>query len=190
MTEALRSNLGLKLLSLQSRASEKLAAAAKSHYYGKPDLGLFLELAYGGSAFPLIQDEWKDKDDYNFTATLGIRSLLFDGGVVHHTIKQKQEDLVQARLEEDKGRRDLAEYMEKTLYRLDVSKQRQEYLALKVTASAGQKDRTESAMKSGYGGEREYLIRELTWYGDRIKLLQEELNACLTILQLENVIGR
>jgi outer membrane protein TolC len=183
-------NRGLKLLSLQTQANERTVAAAKGQYYGKPELGLFLQLVYSGPTFPFIQKGWRDDNNLNFTTTLGIRSLLFDGGGIHQTIRQKQEALVRARLEEEKGRRDLAEYLEKALGQLEVSRYRQEYLALKIETANAQKDQAETAWKSGYGEEREYLTRELSWYRDRISLVQEKLTALLTALQLESVLGR
>ncbi|MDR2661820.1 MAG: TolC family protein, partial [Treponema sp.] len=129
-SQILAENLGLKLLALQTQAREKTVAAAKGQYYGKPELGLFLQLAYGGPNFPFFQNGWKEEDKMNFTATLGIRGLIFDGGAVHQSIRQKEEALTQARLEEGKGRRDLEEYLEKTLHQLELSRRRQEYLEL------------------------------------------------------------
>jgi outer membrane protein TolC len=182
-------NPGLKTLSLRTRAHERTLAAARGQYYGKPELGLFLQLSYAGPAFPLAERGWRDDNAGAFTATLGIRGLLFDGGGVHQTIRQKEEGLVQARLEEEQGRRDMEEYLETALLHLETSRYRREYLLLKVETSAAQKDQAETAWKSGYGEEREFLVRELSWYGDRIALLREELNALVIALQLENVIG-
>jgi outer membrane protein TolC len=185
----LAENLGLKLLSLQSQAREKTLAAARGQYYGKPELGLFLQLNYGGSSFPFFQSGWREDDKLNFTATLGIRGLVFDGGAVHQSIHQKRESLTQARLEEEKGRRDLEEYLEKTLHQLEVSRRRQEYLELKIEAAGVKKDQAESSWKSGYGEERECLIQELSWRQEQIALLREKLAALLTALQLENALG-
>jgi outer membrane protein TolC len=188
-SQILAENLGLKLLSLQTQAREKNAAAAKGQYYGKPELGLFLQLTYGGPNFPFFQNGWEEKDKMNFTATLGIRGLIFDGGAVHQSIRQKEEALAQARLEEGKGRRDLEEYLEKTLHQLELSRRRQEYLELKIEAAGVKKDQAESSWQSGYGEEREYLIQELSWRQEQIALLQEKLSALLTALQLENALG-
>ena len=187
--DTLRSSLGLKLLSLRTQAAGSLVSAAGGQLYGKPELGLFLQLGYGGPAFPLFQEGWKDDDEYKFTLTLGMRSILFDGGAVYYGVKQKREDLVQARLEEEKCRRDLREYLEKTLSGLEVSALRQEYLEIKIEASRALTDQAESTWKSGYGEEREYLIRELSWYSDRIALLREQLAARIAVLRLENVTG-
>jgi outer membrane protein TolC len=185
----LAENLGLKLLALQTQVRERTLAAARGQYYGKPDLGLFLQLAYGGSYFPFFQEGWRDGDKLNFTATLGIRSLVFDGGTVHQNVRQKEEALTQARLEEGKGRRDMEEYLERTLRHMEVSRYRQEYLELKIEAAGAQKDQAESSWKSGYGEEREYLVQELAWRQEQIALLQEKLAALLTALQLENTLG-
>jgi outer membrane protein TolC len=187
--QSLGGNLGLKLLSLQTQARGKTAAAAKGQYYGKPELGLFLQLAYEGPNFPFFQDGWREEDKLNFTATLGIRSLIFDGGGIHQGIRQKEEALTQARLEEEKGRRDLEAYLEKTLRQLEVSRRRQEYLFLKIEAAGAKKDQAESSWKSGYGEEREYLIQELSWRQEQIALLEERLAALLTAIQLENALG-
>ncbi|MDR2028793.1 MAG: TolC family protein [Treponema sp.] len=182
-------NPGLKLLSIQTQVTEKTLAAAKGQSYGKPELGLFLQFSYAGPAFPFVESGWQADNSGNFTATLGIRSLLFDGGGMHQTIRRKEEGLVQARLEEERGLRDLEEFLEKTLHQLEVSRYRQEYLALKIEASAAQKTQAETAWRNGYGEEREFLAQELSWYQDRIALLREELAALVTALQLENLLG-
>ncbi|MDR1278528.1 MAG: TolC family protein, partial [Treponema sp.] len=178
-SRVLAGNLGLRLLALQTQVREKTAAAAKGQYYGKPELGLFLQLAYTGPNFPFFQSGWQTEDRLNFTATLGIRGLIFDGGTIHHSIRQKEESLAQARLEEGKGRRDMEEYLERTLHQLEVSRYRQDYLELKIEAAGAKKDQAESSWKSGYGEEREYLIQELSWRQEQIALLQEKLTALL-----------
>jgi outer membrane protein TolC len=185
----LAENLDLKLLALQTQVQERTLSAARGQYYGKPDLGLFLQLAYGGSHFPFFQEGWKDEDKLNFTATLGIRGLIFDGGTVHQSIRQKEEALTQARLEEGKGRRDLEEYLDRTLRQLEVSRYRQEYIELKIEAAGAKQDQAESSWKSGYGEEREYLIQELSRRQEQNALLEEQLSTRLTALQLENALG-
>lgn len=189
LAKARAENVGLKLLSLRGQAADRLLAAAKGQYYGKPELGLFLQLTYGGPDFPFIQRGWKTDNNLGLTTTVGIRSLLFDGGNVHHTIRQKEEALVQARLAEEGSRRELEEYLEKALLSLEVSARRREYLSLKIETARVRKDTAEAAWKSGYGEEREYLTQEISWLQDRITLLQEELNSLITALQLENVTG-
>jgi hypothetical protein len=59
-----------------------------------------------------VQESWREDNAVNFTATLGIRGLLFDGGLVHQTIRQK---------EEEQGRRDMEEYLEKALLREELN---------------------------------------------------------------------
>jgi outer membrane protein TolC len=181
-------NLSLKLLSFQTQAAERLLAASQSQLYAKPDLGLFLQIMYGGPRFPFAEPEWRDDDSFNFTATLGIRSVIFDWSL-YGTASQKKEKLAQARLEEEKGRLDLEEYLEKTLRQLELSRYRQEYLALKIEAAETKKEQDRTAWEGGYGEEREYLARELAWRQDRISLLQEELAALITVLQMENMLG-
>lgn len=189
LTRARAENLGLKLLSLRTQAQDRLRAASQGQFYGKPELGLFLRLTYGGPDFPFVQRGWKEDNTFNFSATLGIRSLLFDGGGIYAAIRQKEEALVQARLAEEQSRRELEEYLEKTLLSLEVSARRREYFALKIEASAVQRDMAEASWKSGYGDEGEYLKQEISWRQDRISLLQEELASLVTALQLENVTG-
>ncbi|QQO10121.1 TolC family protein [Breznakiella homolactica] len=182
-------NPGLRLLSLQTQAHEKKLAAAKGQFYGKPELGVFLQLSYAGPRFPFIEDDWRKDNNGNFTATLGIRSLLFDGGSIYHSIAGTEEELIQARLEEEKGWRDMEEFLDRTLLQLEVSKRKQEYLELKMHAALSKKEQAENEWNAGYGGEREVLIQELDWYAQRVALLQEELSALYLALQLENVLG-
>jgi outer membrane protein TolC len=182
-------NDSLRLLELKARASENLLAAARGQSVGKPELGLFAELAFSGPRFPFIQNGWDTENEANLTITLGIRALLFDGGAMRSSIQQKEETAVQARLDAEKGRQDLEEYLENTLNELDVSRRRQEYLLLKVEAENARKEQAESAWETGYGEERIFLTHELAWYTNRIDLVKEELSALLLTLRLENVLG-
>ena len=185
----MESNLSLKMLNIQTRANEKQLAAFKGRSYGKPELGLFFQLTYGGALFPFFQSGWKEDNSLNMTATLGIRSLLLDGGTMYHSIRQREESLVQFRLDEDKGKRDMVEFLERSLIQLEVSQQRQNYLSLKAETDLVKKDQAEASWRTGYGAERDVLTHELNWYNGRIALLQEELNALLLALRLENVLA-
>ncbi|MDR0388569.1 MAG: TolC family protein [Spirochaetaceae bacterium] len=182
-------NDSLKLLELQARARERLLAAARGQSLGKPELGFVAELSYSGSRFPFIQSDWNTENQANLTLTLGIRALLFDGGAMRNSILQKEEAAAQARLEAEKGRRDLEEYLENTLNELEVSRRRQEYLSLKVEAEHARMEQAKNTWQAGYGEERIFLTHELTWYTNRIELFKEELSARVRTLQLENVLG-
>jgi len=176
-------NLSLKMLDIQTRAFIRQLAAQKGRSYGKPELGLFFQLTYGGSAFPFVDNSM------NMTAALGIRSLLIDGGTMRHGIRQKEENLIQVKLEEEKGRRDLVEFLERSLIQLEISRQRQVYINLKAETDYAKMEQAGYAWRTGYGEERDVLTHELNWYNNRINLLQEELNALLLVLRLENVLG-
>jgi len=176
-------NLSLKMLDIQTRAFDRQLAAQKGRSYGKPELGLFFQLTYGGSAFPFVDNSM------NMTAALGIRSLLIDGGSMRHGIRQKEENLIQFKLEEEKGRRDLIEFLERSLIQLEISNQRLTYISLKAETDYIKMEQAGYAWHAGYGEERDVLTHELHWYNNRINLLQEELNALLLALRLENVLG-
>jgi outer membrane protein TolC len=185
----MKDNDALKLLELNAQAREKLLAAARGQSPGRPELGLFAELSYSGSRFPFVQSGWETENQTNLTVTLGVRALLFDGGAMTQGIRQKEEAALQARLDAERGRRDLEEYLENTLNGLDVSRRRQEYLSLKVEAEQARMEQAEKAWKAGYGEERVVLTHELTWYTNRIELFKEELSALLLTLRLENILG-
>jgi outer membrane protein TolC len=182
-------NDSLRLLELQARARERLFAAARGQSLGKPELGIFAELEFSGPRFPFIQSGWNTENEVNLTVTLGIRALLFDGGAMRSGIQQKEEAAVQARLDAEKGRQDLEEYLENALNELDVSQRRQEYLLLKVESENARKEQAENAWETGYGEERIFLAHELAWYTNRIDLVKEKLSALLLTLRLENILG-
>jgi outer membrane protein TolC len=183
-----RNNVSLRILELQARAQERLLEAARGRSLGKPELGLFAELEYSGPRFPFVEGGWDTENRVNLTASLGIRTLLFDGGAMQSGIRQKEEAAIQARLELERGRRGLEEYLESTLLGLDVSRRRQEYLSLKAAAERARGDQAENAWNAGYGAERDYLTHELIWYTNRIELCKEKLSALLAVLQLEHIL--
>jgi outer membrane protein TolC len=188
LTQAAESNFDLRLLALNHQAAQHRLNIERSRYYFKPDLGLYLRLSYRDPDLPFMPSSWPHDNVINFSATLGIRSLLFDGGTQSARIRREEENLVQAQIALDQGLSDLGEYIERTLLELEFSGLRQDYLRLQIEEARGQLTQAENAQAAGYGEEHASLLRELTLNTRRLALLQEQLSARILRIQLEAVI--
>ena len=74
-------NPGLAALAqaqVTAAARTELARASQSR---RPDFGLRLELSFTGPRIPLEPD-WYGQDEFNLTASIGLQSTLYDGGLL------------------------------------------------------------------------------------------------------------
>jgi len=187
---ALAGSFDLRLLELRTRGAARQLEAARGGSPGKPEVGLYLQMAYSGSAFPLIQEDWLSTDTGSIVAALGISTTLYDGGTISGGIGQLEEELTWAELDRQRGSNALKEYIRSSLSRIELSRRNLEYMDLQIQADAAVRKQKEDAWKAGYGEEREVLAREMTWYAHRTGRIQELLNQEILRFQVSNALGR
>ena len=56
------------------------ADVSKASLSWKPDFALVADIGYGGSRFPFIETDWYRQNDYSLTISIGLQSMLWDGG--------------------------------------------------------------------------------------------------------------
>ncbi|MBI9101912.1 MAG: TolC family protein [Spirochaetales bacterium] len=190
ITEALENNSNLDLFELIIGVRKRKLNIVDAGGIFKPDIGLYFKLSYTNSALPLIQEGWADTDVPSFLGALGIRSLLFDGGKSSGKSGAAYEDLRLAELENEKNKMILADFIEKTLIQMELSRQKIEFYKLQIETDEERIEQKRDAWHSGYGDEAEVLLEKLAYHSHRIALLEEITVLLKNHFQLHSSLGR
>lgn len=189
----LRTMLGYDLKTLQAMATGKnqeqvriatlmgeLAALstslAQGDLYWKPDMAMQVSLEYGGSKFPFIEDGWKDKDDYTFNVSVGMKTTIWDGGRKFHEVRRASIKEGQAALDMDQVYQGLKAQVEEAYHTMHLAHENLEYLYLKETSAKAQETQQVLVFDSGYGSEQDLLKAKLALLSVRFEQVQQWLS--------------
>lgn len=78
-------------LSLRRRQAEAAAAAERGDRPLFPQLGLEVSIEADTDKFPLLEDQWRDRSDYNVIISIGSDVTLFDAGRRRWSIAEAEE---------------------------------------------------------------------------------------------------
>lgn len=158
-------NYDLALLSTLLASKQGLEKLARKEAIGLPDIGLHLELSYGGPVFPFIEDEWKDKDDYQLTVTLGASGSIFGNGVKVAEAAKAKAELAEAEARQADAEQSIRAYIRETYLGIELGKARLEYAALKQDGWAADLAQMRATIQAGAGSEAEYLSKMIEALG-------------------------
>ena len=161
LTGAETGNDSLKLLLIKKEAGRCKQLLAESDDYLKPDIGLRLEMSYGGPRLPLLETDWFGKDRFNLTASIGLSSRLFDGGELASKILYEQQDLERTARQYQDAVHQVREYVTDSILDMRMNMQNYDYYQLKAS-SCGEKVKLEQMkLDNGIGSEIDYLDAEI-----------------------------
>jgi outer membrane protein TolC len=158
-------NYDLALLSTLLASKQGLEKLARKEAIGLPDIGLHLELSYGGPLFPYLEDGWKDKDDYQLTVTLGASGNIFGSGVNVAEAAKAKADLAEVEARLTDAELSIRAYIRETFLGIDLGKARLEYAALQQDGWAADLAQMRATIQAGTGSEAEYLSRMIDALG-------------------------
>ena len=190
LLEAMGHNRSLKLLEILISGARTKTRIARGAGLFHPNLGVYLNLTYTTAKVPYLEEDWDDQDVPNFIGTLGIRTLLFDGGASGAAVRSAQDAEEQARLELERGRESVRDYILTALFRMDLSQKKIEYHDIQMETAGERIEQKTRAWESGYGEERDIFQEKIIYHGHRIEELQEEAARIKTILELNSALGR
>jgi len=156
--------------------------------YGRPDLGLQLQLDYAGGTIPFTSDEWGPAEN-NITASVGIRALLGDMGKSRADVQESESRISEAR----ERYRDNLEQMKRSIgeeiFNQNLSRETMEYYSRKADDDLSVARQRKEYWETGYGLEQDYLLQMINWYTDLIYIKQEEINLTLSWYKLMILTG-
>lgn len=147
----------LALASVQLAIKQGQKRLAEKEALGLPDIGLHVELSYGGPSMPFAQDDWRDKDDYQLTFSLGASGSILGNGVKIAQNARAKAELARAEAQYADAQRSLRTYIHDTMLGLALGKAQLEYAALKQDGWRADLEQRREALRAGAGSETDYL---------------------------------
>ena len=187
--DAFKNNRDLIMLRHSVNAQEYKKKIQKGTYYFKPDLAFHMELSYGGSCFPFIQEGWLDEDKGNFTMTIAIRAPLADFGTMYAAGKAAEEDLKASRSAYENSLRQIEKYIRQTSCELELNIQNIDYYNGRMETDIKMMNQKEKEWLSGYGDEIDFLSKQIDYYSNIILLYQEKIKKSANYYKLQNITG-
>ncbi|HUW69745.1 MAG TPA: TolC family protein [bacterium] len=147
----------LALASAQLTVKQGQKRLAEKEALGLPDIGLHVELSYGGPLLPFAQDDWRTEDDYQLTFSLGASGSILGNGVKLAQNVRAKAELARAEAQYADAERSLRTYIHDTMLGIALGKAQLEYAALKQEGWTADLEQRSEALKAGAGSETEYL---------------------------------
>lgn len=154
---ALEGSLDLALLASLVEAKEGLRDLAEKEAKGLPDIGLRVELSYGGSRFPLIEKDWFGQDDYQLTFSLGTSGNIFGNAVKAGEAAKARAQLAEARAQRSDAERAIRTFVRESYLGAELARARLEYASLRQDGYAAELEQARAELGAGAGSESDYL---------------------------------
>lgn len=179
----------IRLLTLVEDVSGIATKITKSSVNWKPDIALQMTLGYGGSRFPLFEENWLRKDDYTLNLSLGLKTTVWDGGKKVRDVARKASEEKTAGINKDDAKATIKRTLEQHWNTADVCTMRMEYQDLKIETMELKIQQQEVVYASGYGSESDLLRAKIDWCNERIEKEKQALTrmtSCFTIRHLSS----
>ncbi|HKL57266.1 MAG TPA: TolC family protein [Sphaerochaeta sp.] len=123
-----------------------------------------------------MEDGWKDKDDYTFNVSVGMKTTIWDGGRKFHEVRRASIKEGQAALDMDQVYQGLKAQVEEAYHTMHLAHENLEYLYLKETSAKAQETQQVLVFDSGYGSEQDLLKAKLALLSVRFEQVQQWLS--------------
>lgn len=154
---ALQGSLDLALLSALVEVKGGLSALAEKEAKGLPDLGLRVELSYGGPRFPFIEKDWYGQDDYQLTFSLGTSGNIFGNAVKAGEAAKARAQLAEAKAQRADAERAIRSFVRESFLSAELARARLEYVSLRQDGYAAELEQARAELGAGAGSESDYL---------------------------------
>ncbi len=188
-TAAKEGNYDLALSAAMLDSRRGLKKLADKNALGLPDIGLQVELSYGGSHFPLIEEGWRDEDDYQLTISIGAEGKILGDAVKAGEAARARAQLAQAEAQDAAAGRSIRQYIHETYLGIELSKAELEYAALKQDGWAADLAQARATIQAGGGSESEYLGLMIEALGGLAEAYATLAGYRSSVLSLEAVAG-
>lgn len=179
----------VRIATLMGELAELSSSLAKGDLYWKPDMAMQVSLQYGGSRFPFAEDGWKEKDDYTFNISVGMKTTIWDGGKKFHEVSRSAIKEEQSRLDMGELYHAIETQVEEAYHTLHLSHANLEYLRAKEESAKAQEAQQELLFASGYGSESDLLQARLASLSARFEQEQQWLSYTSAFAALNALCG-
>ncbi len=174
----------IKMLTQLQTVSKTAEKISRGYENWKPDIALQMSGGYSGSRFPLVEPNWRRKDDYSLNISIGIKTTLWDGGKKVRDVARKKSEVETADINKLDARSTISQTFNSQWNAAQVCTMKIEYQALKIESATAKIEQKQQMYESGYGSETDVLSAKIERCNAQIELEQQNLSraaACLTI---------
>jgi len=178
---ALANSLDLSLLDSLLDVKTGLKNLAEKEAKGLPDLGLHIELSYGGSRFPFIEKDWFRQDDYQLSISLGTSGNIFGNAVKAGEAAKARAQLAEARAQRLDAERSIKSFVKESYLTAELGRAKLEYASLKQESYMAELEQARAIIELGAGSESDYL-------GKMMEALGSLAEAYATLIEYRSVL--
>ena len=174
----------IKMLTQLQTVSKTAEKISRGYENWKPDIALQMSGGYSGSRLPLVEPNWRRKDDYSLNISIGIKTTLWDGGKKVRDVARKKSEAETADINKLDARSSISQTFNSQWNAAQVCTMKIEYQALKIESADAKIEQKQQMYESGYGSETDVLSAKIERCNAQIELEQQNLSraaACLTI---------
>ena len=179
----------IKMLTQLEEVSKTAEKIARGYENWKPDFALQLTSGYSGSRVPLVEPNWRRKDDYSVNISIGIKATIWDGGNKLRDVSRKMSEVETAQINKEDARSTLSKTFNEQWNNAQVCTMKIEYQDLKIESADSKIAQKQQMYESGYGSETDVLSAKIERSNAQIEKEKQALSratACLTIEYLLN----
>ncbi len=172
----------IQILLLLKNISERTQKIAENSVYWKPDFAVEMSANYAGSRFPLLEPNWRRKDDYSLNISVGMKTTVWDGGKKLNEVNRKISETKTSSINIDDARAKIKHTLDEQWNTVDVCILKSEYLDLKIQTSESKIAQKETLFQSGYASEADVLNAKIEKCNQQVEKLQLELKKAAAIM--------
>jgi outer membrane protein TolC len=189
MQEALASSPVLEMVRKQIEMASHNVSLVRGGSYGRPDLGLRVELDYGAGSLPFTSDEWNIQAA-NVTGTLAVRALLGDTGKSFADVKTAESKEAEARQHYRSLIDQIKKSLEEEIFNQALNRDNILYYRSRAEDDLSMAQQRKQSWEAGFGMEQDYLQQLLSWYSDLIYEKQEEISLAVSYFKMKALTGK
>ena len=174
----------IKMITKLQEVSQTAEKIARGYENWKPDVALQMSGGYSGSRFPLVETNWRRKDDYSLNISIGLKTTIWDGGKKVRDVSRKMSEVKTADINKIDTRSTLSKNFNSQWNAAQVCTMKIEYQDLKIESAASKINQKQQIYESGYGSETDVLSTKIERCNAQIEKEKQALSravACLTI---------
>jgi len=185
--KSIKGNTDLQIGLLASEIRKQEAELAKKQASGIPDIGLQIELSYGGSRFPFLETDWFGQDDWQATISLGLQGVFIGNKALKVDYNKAVSEAIKTEKQLQEGKEILSAHIRESYLSLSLLETKIEYYQLKQAVNNRELLDKKTQMEMGIISEADFIETMILSLGDLAEayaLLAEHQSKVLTVEML------
>jgi outer membrane protein TolC len=185
--KSIKGNTDLQIGLLASEIRKQEAELAKKQASGIPDIGLQIELSYGGSRFPFLETDWFGQDNWQATISLALQGVFIGNKALKADYIKAVSEAIKTEKQLQEGKEILSAHIRESYLSLSLLETKIEYYQLKQAVNNRELLDKKTQMDMGIISEADFIETMILSLGDLAEayaLLAEHQSKVLTVEML------